>query len=113
MMQTIDQILIDIAPEMASVPEATRQRLIEYAALQVNFGSPAIKDLATAYLVAHQYAVSQKAGAAGAVTSETEGDLSRSYGGSLSESPYGASSYGQEFERLMRMFIFKPLMRTM
>lgn len=112
-MQTIDQILIDIAPEMAEVPVETRERLIEYAQLQVNFGPPAITKLATAYLVAHQYTVSQKGGAAGALTSETEGSLSRSYGGSLSTSPYGATAYGQEFERLMRMFILKPMVRTM
>lgn len=112
MYNNVDFILLDIAPEMAQVPADQRQRLIGYAIDQVNFGDLKIRPIAIAYLTAHMYTLSLRNGAGGNVTSEKEGDLARSYGTSMSDSPYGSTSYGQEFERLKRMFIFKPMTRN-
>lgn len=110
---SIDDILIDIAPEMADVDPAKRSRLISYASLQVNFKcNPDIKNLAIAYLTAHNYTLSQRGGVGGNITSEKEGDLARSFGGGISDpSGLGSTPYGMEFLRLKRMFILTPRTR--
>lgn len=113
-MPTLDGILLDIAPEMEAVDPSKRERLLGYASKQVGFGDKDIRNLAIAYLAAHEYTLSQRNGAGGAVSSETEGDLSRTYsfGMTAAETSFGLTSYGQEFERLKRIFIFKPTVRT-
>ncbi len=113
MPSSIDFILLDIAPEMADVPQDKRERLIEYAMAQVKFGDDKIRYLATAYLTAHQYTLSQRNGAAGPVSSEKEGDLARSFGSTTGNKSTSSTSYGEEFERLKRMFIIKPMVRNM
>jgi hypothetical protein len=59
------------------------------------------RDLVVAYLTAHIVAMANRGDSAGAVTSESEGALSRAYA-SLTDSLLGATSYGQEFLRLTR-----------
>ena len=110
---SIDTILLDIAPEMSSVDASVRARLITYSTYQVGFKcNTDIKNLAIAYLTAHNYTLSQRAGAGGNITSEKEGDLARSFGGQVSD-PTGlnSTSYGMEFLRLKRMFILNPRTR--
>lgn len=106
--QNVDAILLDIAPEMAAVDEPKRLRLIEYAALKTNFGSGKVKELAVAYLAAHNYTMSNRGGSGGAVTSEKEGDLARSYGLTSQNNDYNATSYGMEYWLLVQTFIKKP-----
>lgn len=110
---SIDTILLDIAPEMASVDPAVRARLISYATFQVGFKcNNNVKNLAIAYLTAHQYTLSQRAGVGGNITSEKEGDLARSFGGAASDpSGLGSTSYGMEFMRLKNMFLLTPRTR--
>lgn len=110
---SIDDILLDIAPEMSTVDPAKRARLISYASLQVGFKcTPEIKNLAIAYLTAHNYTLSQRGGVGGNITSEKEGDLARSFGGVVNDSSgLGSTSYGMEFLRLKKMFILTPRTR--
>lgn len=110
---SIDTILVDIAPEMASVDPATRARLIGYATLQVGFKcKPDIKNLAIAYLTAHNYTLSQRVGTAGMVMSEKEGDLARNFGGVINDGTgLGSTSYGNEYLRLKKSFILSPRTR--
>lgn len=109
---SLDQVLLDIAPEMSDVDSALRLRLIDIASLQVKFGSSSIKELATAYLAAHVYTLSKRRGAGGSVSSESEGDLSRSYSNNSMVGSLGQTTYGQEFTRLQRMFMFNPRTRV-
>jgi hypothetical protein len=110
---SIDTILLDIAPEMASVDPAVRARLISYATFQVGFRcNNDVKNLAIAYLTAHNYTLSQRGGVGGNITSEKEGDLARSFGGAMQDGTgLGSTSYGMEFLRLKKMFILTPRTR--
>lgn len=105
---SINNILLDIAPELEDIEEAHRLRIIDIASNQVNFGSKPIKDLATAYLAAHMLTISKRSGNSGPISSEKEGDLSRNFGGAVGSGYYNSTSYGLEFKRLARAFIFGP-----
>lgn len=60
------------------------------------------RDLAVAYLSAHLIELSKRGGSAsGAITSESEGQLRRSYG-AASESLLSATPYGLEYLRILR-----------
>ena len=108
---SIEQVLFDIAPETMDIEPTRRANLILYATKQVGFGCGYIKELAIAYLVAHMNAVSTKGGASGSVTSEKEGDLARSFGGSTVQGPLGATGYGQEYVRIRNKYILTPRTR--
>jgi len=111
---SIDTILTDIAPEMASVDPAVRARLIGYATLLVCFKcTPQIKNMSIAYLSAHNYTLSQRGGVAGNVLSEKEGDLARSFGGIVNDGTgLGSTTYGNEYLRLKKSFILAPRTRA-
>lgn len=99
---SIDTILSDIAPEFDSVSSEKRARFIGYASEEVKFGGVS-KDRATALLAAHMLSMAARTGgAAGQVTSETEGSLSRSYGSVGGQNGYSQTGYGQEFLRLLK-----------
>jgi hypothetical protein len=108
---SVEQVLLDIAPETANLEPTRRANLIIYATKQTNFGCGYIKELAIAYLAAHMNAVSTKGGASGSVTSEKEGDLARSFGGPTSSGPLGATGYGQEYLRLRNKYVLTPRTR--
>ena len=110
---SIIEILLSIAPEFNDTPIDRLNSIINIATPLVNFGDDNTKNLAIAYLSAHMLTISLRGGSgiSGPVTSETEGNLSRSYGYSNNSSLYSSTSYGIEFERLAKMFIFKPRTR--
>lgn len=99
-MSAVLQILLDIAPEMAAEDEDRVTRTIALAASRVGKCFGDARDLAIAYMVAHILTIGARAGAGGPITSETEGNLSRSYGATASKNALMSTSYGQEFERL-------------
>ena len=108
---TIDAKLQTIAPETQSLSIGDRAKLINIARPQINFGPTDIKELATAYLAAHMYALTTRNGASGYLTSEKEGDLSRGFSNNADAGSYGQTSYGMELQRLMRMFIMNTRTR--
>lgn len=102
---SVADTLAVIAPEFDALDPATRDAAIAIAESQIgaNFcGGGSVRELAVAYLTAHTLTIRERSGNAGAVTSVREGDLSIGYGASGVSSPLGATSYGQEYERLKR-----------
>lgn len=58
--------------------------------------------LALAYLTAHTHTVNSRGGEGGQITSKKEGDLSVSFGSAGSGNALSATSYGQEYELLLK-----------
>lgn len=96
-----------IAPELSTAALATQTAVLASVELQVN--DDAWDDLAStgkAYLAAHLATLAARgaSGAAGPVTSESVGQLSRSYAAPATpSSSLGLTSYGQEYLRLTRI----------
>ena len=87
-----------IAPEYAGIINA--QDYIDLADAQVG-QQVCNRGLAVAYLAAHLVTMAQRGGSGGAVVSEGEGGLSRSYT-SADPSLLATTGYGQEYLRLVR-----------
>ena len=68
---------------------------------------------AIALLVLHLYEVNDRGGSGGAVTSEKEGQLSRSFGTAASSSSWGDTSWGRELQTLSSSIHFGPRTRMM
>lgn len=99
--------LTDVASEFATVDSARVDRLVVIASARCPdtvWTNPVTRDLGIAYLVAHMLKVDALRGQ-GAVTSESIGDLSRSYAAPSSSTDDGAleqTGYGREFKKLQR-----------
>lgn len=88
--------------------------MIEYAEEQLNeecYGDDYAN--AVALLVLHLYAVNDRGGAGGPITSEKEGQLSRSFGATASAASWGDTSWGRELQTLSRSINFGPRNRMM
>jgi len=68
---------------------------------------------AVALLVLHYYAINDRGGAGGQVTSESEGQLSRSFGVAASKSLWASTSWGQELIQLTSSLHLLPRNRMM
>jgi hypothetical protein len=108
-MPATPQLVKDLAPELIPEGDPRIQQFINFAALQVDevrWGD--IADLGTGYLAAHMLTAASATGggvgAAGPVTSEAVGAVSRSYANMIASGTYadslGATRYGREFARL-------------
>jgi hypothetical protein len=94
-----------LASEFASVDDATVERWLSVAGNLVNVGCLDTERaaMARALYAAHMLSLTTRSGqggaaALGAVTSEKEGDLQRSYGGVKGGDTYmGQTSYGQQY----------------
>lgn len=98
-MAAVDLIQI-VAPELAG--NANLNGAITMAEGQVA-ANHCQRESAVAYLAAHILTIAGRGGTGGAVTSETEGSLSRSFGSTGSTDGLGSTSYGQEVQRLNRL----------
>lgn len=104
------QTVRDIAPELATEPEARLQTFLDFAALSINssvWGAKA--DFAQALLAAHYLTMANRGGAGGALTSEKVGDLSRSYGQLEGAELYGATAYGMQYVQLRKTLVITPM----
>jgi hypothetical protein len=108
----------DRFPEFSAISDARVELFLDDAALQINIGAWGLKaDLGIYWLTAHMLALDTAAGTTGGtygpVTSESVGQVSRSYasGGSYSgtSSEYGATKYGVNYYRLWRTIIATPV----
>lgn len=112
-MPTVDEILLDLAPELSSVDPAARARVEDLASLRTATGlySDDLRKLAVALLAAHMLTIAGQSATGAAVTSETVGPLSISYA-----SPGGTgldgTSYGRQLLELQRENIFGPRTRV-
>ena len=102
MSQTPAEILPVIAPELTG----DRSAVIVLADMQIAPGLCGDKrPLLVAYLAAHIATLAERGGASGGVASMTEGSLAVSFGGAMKDG-LGATSYGQEYDRLSRACVF-------
>lgn len=97
-MPTPAEIIPIVAPEL--VGNAQLAGAIGLAEEQVSVRH-CRRSLAVAYLAAHTLTLAQRGGRGGAVASETEGSLSRSFSSTSSEG-LSQTAYGKELERLNR-----------
>lgn len=104
-MAVLDTLLL-IAPEFATVDSGVLTSIIALAELQVSstaFGDK--RELAVSYVAAHMLTLRDRNGAGGQIQSLKEGELSISYGANTNAKGYDLTSYGQEFNRLVRTTI--------
>jgi hypothetical protein len=109
------------APLFASEPNVSS--LIALATTQTgDFGSPDATNTAIALLVCHWYALDKRdagtgSGIAGSITSESEGELSRSYGSTVGAGARNAAleqtRWGLELLDLRKSAFFLPRTRMM
>lgn len=102
-MQEPADLIPIIAPEL--VGNCNLYGAIDMAEEQVAAGH-CKRTQAVAYLAAHILTVAGRGGTGGAVTSETEGSLSRGYGvagGVVGMTRLDSTSYGNEVQRLNRL----------
>lgn len=120
---TNDEALLQVAPELSAVPSERRAYFIESAQGIVNsrYGQ-----FALANATAHMLTVASRGGdapVAGPVTSEKEGELSRTYaqtstggsGGGLTTTPeyWATTNYGRAYWNIVRSNTFAALNRMM
>jgi hypothetical protein len=113
---TVDEILLDLAPELSSVDPAARARVEDLASLRTATGlySDDLRKLAVALLAAHMLTLAERRGLA-QVASETVGPLTQSYfslGGAVGNNPLDATPYGKQLQELQRENIFGPRTRV-
>ena len=101
--------VVAIAPELASVPLATQTAILSAVEAQLAPSQWGARyDLACTYLAAHlgSASIAGGQGAAGPVTSETVGSVSRSYAApAATTANTGSTSYGREYERLKKQLV--------
>lgn len=105
------QNVTDVAPELSTQSPERIELFIEYARLflcEDKFGEKA--KFAVILLTAHLLTLANRGGQGGAVSSESVGDLSRSFAtGDMSDGEYGQTSYGQMFLRLRKSLVTTPI----
>ena len=109
MTATLTDILTLIAPEVAALPNV--DVAIEVAELFVPADIPVDKrPTCVAYYVAHMMTLNAAKGAAGGVSSMTEGGLNISYGGSGGGQALSTTSYGQTYTLMVAALVGGPLL---
>lgn len=112
MAQTITEIVVLRNPSITE--DARLTSMIELA--ETRLSTDAFGDNyneAVALLVLHMYEVSDRSGSGGPITSEKEGQLSRSFGAAASSGALGDTAWGRELERLTKSLHFFPRTRMM
>lgn len=101
-MSIVWQNVVDIAPELTSLPVGSQNAILAQVALQMNADVWGGKlDMGSAWLAAHVATVGKRNGAGGAVQSETVGSVSRSYAIMPTLAALSSTAYGLEYERLL------------
>ncbi len=112
------QNIIDIGPEFANEDPA---RITKFIAIAKLFIDPKVwgkkTDVGHAYFTAHLLKSSPLSngggGAVGPITSETVGDLSRTFASAqISNTDHSATAYGRIFDQLRRTLLITPIVRT-
>ena len=99
-MAAVDLIPV-IAPELTDNPQLAGALVIAESRVAADHCQ---REQAVAYMAAHVLTIAGRGGAGGAVASETEGSLSRSFStGSGDTGGLGSTAYGQEVQRLNRI----------
>lgn len=96
------EIITARAPELAAANSERIPTLITLAGEQTGSVFGVQRNSAIAMLVLHWLASEASASAGGALTSEKEGELQRSYGSAPSNDDLDSTRWGQERKRLAR-----------
>jgi hypothetical protein len=113
-MPTSKTLLTSIAPEIDNNSQQTAD-MLALAELQVGVSlCPDLRPYIVAYLTAHNITLSNRGGVGGEIASLTEGQLTVAYkeGLQVSKSPYMSTSYGQQYENLLRQCLGGVAFRT-
>jgi hypothetical protein len=99
---------LNIDARVSTLIEIAKE-LLDTAAFGVTYNQ------AVGLKVLHMLEMESRGGVAGAVVSETEGDLSRSYSSSIKadDGDLSATRWGAELIQLKKTSIISPLLRTM
>jgi hypothetical protein len=101
-MITWDDVAL-IAPELADLDEDVQDAILADVALELDADAWGTHfDMASKYLAAHKASMRGRGGAGAQVTSESVGQVSRSYAVSGSGTDLDSTSYGQDFDRLAK-----------
>lgn len=109
---TITEIVVLRKPSLSGDSRLTS--MIDLAETRLNectFGDN--YNEAVALYVLHMYEQSDRNGSGGPITSEKEGQLSRSFGATASSGSLGDTSWGRELERLTKSLHLLPRNRMM
>lgn len=112
MAQTITEIVVLLDP--TKVGDSRLTGMIELAETKLSedlYGDS--YNQAVAFLVLHLYEMSSRTGSGGPITSEKEGQLSRSFAATASSLSWDSTSWGQELIQLTRSLVFGPRTRMM
>jgi hypothetical protein len=111
---TVAEILVALAPELATTDPTRLNLVIDLAEIRTGQVYGAARPQAVALLAAHMLTLGNRSGgSAGAVTSESVGPLSISYGASGAEGDLGQTSYGVQLLELRESYVFSAMTRTM
>jgi len=105
---TVQEIILARNPSV--VIDARVSKLILLATIQTGDVFGAQKNDAIALLVLHWLSLENRgtAAAGGAITSEREGDLGRSYGAAITQGDLSQTTWGIQLLSLRKMLIFGP-----
>jgi hypothetical protein len=97
------QDVVNVAPELSTVPEPSQTAFLAMAALEVpayQWGKRILDG--QRYLAAHLATISRKRGE-GPTTDKSVGQISQGFADMMANGPLGTTIYGVEYERLVRI----------
>jgi hypothetical protein len=103
--------VVAIAPELSTIAVDSQTAILADVDLEVraaNWPSTAHADRAKKYLAAHVASLSRRGGSGGAIQSQTVGSVSVTYAVPVSATVLGSTAYGQEYQRLKRLYFGGP-----
>lgn len=106
-MATPADLLMVIAPEFGDTTPSMRASMIELAEGLIGADHPQ-RDLSVAYMAAHMLETAARSGRSGAIQSEKEGELQRSYAVAVASGneSLDSTSYGLSLKHIRRSMIF-------
>lgn len=106
-MATAADLLMVIAPKFGDTTPSVRATMLEQADALLAADHPQ-RDLSVAYMAAHMLETASRSGSSGAIQSEKEGELQRSYAVAVSSGneSLDSTSYGLALKHIRRSMIF-------
>lgn len=101
----VADVLLTIAPKFAEVSPSQRNGIIAIAETLIGANHPQ-RELSVAYMSAHMLEMAERGGSGGVISSESEGELSRSYAVTANAEYLESTSYGAALKQIRRSMIF-------
>jgi hypothetical protein len=112
-MATAADLLMVIAPKFGDTTPSVRASMLDLAEELIGAEHPK-RELSVAYMAAHMLETAARSGSSGAIQSEKEGDLQRSYAVAVTSSndSLDSTSYGLALKHIRRSFYFAARTRV-